>query len=208
MSPQRPTVDKMQKDKEAVEAELADLQDQNDFFKSLLARFFAFQIEESELRKSLAPHIPNVNAFLRSPAVSRRATVARAPLSPGMAERSPEAQLYKRASMAEGPMHRKSLISLPTSPMEDGREPEEAVPVNEAALPQLQAPGLRSVAYRIRGKKEEEAPAFRQVVYEKDDEEERVIQNLKEAQKRLLNHMKLQVISLSPFLGDLGTEAI
>jgi hypothetical protein len=39
----------------------------------------------------------------------------------------------------------------------------------------------------------EEVRAFRSLVYTKDDEEQRVLQSLKEAQRRLVKSMKLQV---------------
>ena len=37
------------------------------FLSGMLARFFAFEIEEAELRSSLAAYVPNVDKFIHTP---------------------------------------------------------------------------------------------------------------------------------------------
>jgi len=148
-----------------------------------LQQFFAFEIEETDVRRVLSPFVANVDHMIPP---------------------TPKAMMCQR-----DPFVTPSRILPPAEPIRQEPSTQSTIPppsdenivFEQLVLPRLNAQGVSSMQYRIRGSGgskenegvEAETRGFQRVIHDQFDEEQRLLQSLQEARRRMRKHMQLQV---------------
>ena len=167
---------------------LAEVETLNRTFVTLLSQFFAFEIEEADLRKAVAKLVPNVDEFIHEPPY-RLPVQDPAPTSSNTTAHAQSSRDHK-SSNSFPPLEKNQHDQKPTP------EPMQKADDIELVLPQLHAGGVPTVAYRIRGKPTHEIKQFIPAGFSKEEEEKKLIEQLNKARKRMQRHIKLQVCLL------------
>lgn len=170
---------------------MQDLERLNSLVLTQLNKFFSFQIEESELRKSLH----HVVGFDIGHYVHRHQPSSSSPPTP---PRKEERTFSEQGGEGEGESssHSHSHSGTMLLPYNSKGEVVEDLMPTELLLPPLQH---RELNFRIRGKEGagEGGGGFRRIQAAREEEEVRLVEQLKEAKRRMKKHMKLQVSSAS-----------
>lgn len=202
-------MESLRKENEAAKAisqslsnKLTEAEKLNRHFVTLLTQFFAFQIEEADLRKALTNLVPNVDAFIHEPphaALPFSWKGQPCPATPVHKSRDVKTQRANSLPSLDGnPQSQQHPSDNNQASKQSARKQDELDKEMELVLPKLHAGGVPTVAYRIRGKPTHELKQqFIPAGFSKEEEEKKLIEQLNKARKRMQRHIKLQVCVLT-----------
>jgi len=187
-----------------------EAEQRNHRFVSLLTRFFAFEIQEGDLRQALIDLVPNVDDYIGGKGASRHRVVLK---DESLRRHSPVPSPLPHYAQPRSGYHddRHQEHNYRRTNNESPRSSSQSPPPfhhSSPSLPPLQAPPP-AMTYRIRGadgarlspdrhahddsaRSTPSSALYPHHLTEREEEEQRLVDQLNRARKRMQRHIKLQ----------------